>query len=786
MNALLPHRIFSIIYLVLIAATLPAMAQPACTPPPSGLVDWWPGEGNANDIAGTNNGTLVNGVSFVNGEVGQAFSFNGSDYVSIPDSPSLDQFNTNITIELWLKSNQSGANPDWRGIVTKGNASWRLQAYPGTGTLDFITTGPSNLNLVGNRNVNDGNWHHVAGVYDGTNKYLYVDGTLDVSTPTTGSISQISQPVYIGNTPNAPGNYIFNGLIDEVSLYNRALSASEIQAIYAAGSAGKCNNFEPMIVTQPTDQTLIMGDTATFSVGAIGTQPLSYQWYSNGTNNPIADATNATLLLTNVQPNLSGNNYAVLVTNVYGSILSSNATLTLVSCTPPSSGLVDWWPGEGNAIDIAGSNNGTLTNGVSFAVGEVGQAFSFNGSDYVSIPDSPSLDQFTTNITIELWLKSNQSGANPNWGGIFTKGNASWRLMATTGSDTVDFSTTGLGNVDLEGSRNVNDGQWHHVAAVYDGTYKYLYVDGTLDVATYTTGSISQTTDPVYIGNLANASGNYIFNGLIDEVSLYNRALTASEIQAIYAAGIAGKCNAPFVPMIITQPTNETAMAGDTATFSVSATGSQLDYQWSFDDTNIVGANESTLTITNVALPDLGSYSVVVTNELGTAASSNAMLFLYPFIETPFTGAITYWGNSATLSVGAIGSGQLSYQWYFNGVPIDVATNATLDFTSIQPTNGGLYSVVVSSPYGTITNAAYQVIVNPANVSLGFYPGLTISGVEGYSYIIQSSTNLENTNGWLTLTNLTLTQPVQLWIDTTVDASSPFNQQHFYQILPGQ
>jgi hypothetical protein len=128
----------------------------------------------------------------------------------------------------------------------------------------------------------------------------------------------------------------------------------------------------------------------------------------------------------------------------------------------------------------------------------------------------------------------------------------------------------------------------------------------------------------------------------------------------------------------------------------------------------------------------------------------------------------------------------LNYQWYFNGVPIDVATNATLDFTSIQPTNAGLYSVVVSSPYGTITNAAYQVIVNPANVSLGFYPGLTITGVEGYSYIIQSSTNLENTNGWLTLTNLTLTQPVQLWIDTTVDASSPFNQQHFYQILPGQ
>jgi hypothetical protein len=109
-----------------------------------------------------------------------------------------------------------------------------------------------------------------------------------------------------------------------------------------------------------------------------------------------------------------------------------------------------------------------------------------------------------------------------------------------------------------------------------------------------------------------------------------------------------------------------------------------------------------------------------------------------------------------------------------------------LNFPSIQFTNAGLYSVVVSSPYGSITNAAYQVVVNPAGVSLGFYPGLTISGVAGYSYIIQSSTNLANTNGWVTLTNLTLTQPVQLWVDTNVDASSPFNSQTFYQILPGQ
>jgi hypothetical protein len=93
---------------------------------------------------------------------------------------------------------------------------------------------------------------------------------------------------------------------------------------------------------------------------------------------------------------------------------------------------------------------------------------------------------------------------------------------------------------------------------------------------------------------------------------------------------------------------------------------------------------------------------------------------------------------------------------------------------------------VVASALGSVTNIPEQVVVEPAGVSLGFCPTLTISGVTGYSYIIQSSTNLANTNAWVTLTNLTLTQPVQLWVDTNVDASSPFNPMNFYRVLPGQ
>lgn len=159
---------------------------------------------------------------------------------------------------------------------------------------------------------------------------------------------------------------------------------------------------------------------------------------------------------------------------------------------------------------------------------------------------------------------------------------------------------------------------------------------------------------------------------------------------------------------------------------------------------------------------------------------------MYPFLALPFGGLDTYWGYTNTLSIVAWGTGPLDYQWFDDGNAINDATNETLTLTSIQATNAGLYSVVVSSALGSVTNTPEQVVVNPAGVSLGLSPTLTISGVVGYNYIIESTTNLSNTNSWVTMTNLTLTQPIQLWVDTNTDASLPGNPQRFYQVLPGQ
>jgi hypothetical protein len=223
-------------------------------------------------------------------------------------------------------------------------------------------------------------------------------------------------------------------------------------------------------------------------------------------------------------------------------------------------------------------------------------------------------------------------------------------------------------------------------------------------------------------------------------------------------------------PSITNQPQDQIVNAFGAGQFDVGASGtSPLAYQWLFQGTNLPGADAGPLVVTNVTPQNLGPYAVIITNNYGSVTSSVANLYMYPYLETPFSGAITYWGQTNILSVGAWGSGGLSYQWYLNGAAISGATSSNLVLSGIQFTNAGLYTVVVSSPYGSVTNTPEQVVVNPANISLGLFAGVIIQGTVGYTYLIQYSTNLTDTNGWIDATNLTLQQPVEIWDDNSVD-----------------
>jgi hypothetical protein len=241
-----------------------------------------------------------------------------------------------------------------------------------------------------------------------------------------------------------------------------------------------------------------------------------------------------------------------------------------------------------------------------------------------------------------------------------------------------------------------------------------------------------------------------------------------------------------YVPVSISvPPASQAVSAGVTALFSVVAGGYPApSYQWTFHGTNLAGATTSRLTIPKVRLSDCGDYVVWVGNGFPSDLSAAATLSMLPSITAPYIGATAIWGRSATLTVGAIGTGDLGYQWFKDGVAIESATNRTFNLPTVQLGDGGFYSVVVSSSLGSVTNTPAQLIVNPADVDLGLYAGMTINGAAGYRYEIQYTLDLTVTNAWVTLTNLTLQEPVELWVDTTTNAAA--THRRFYRILPGQ
>ncbi|TET20575.1 hypothetical protein E3J74_02425 [Candidatus Bathyarchaeota archaeon] len=242
-----------------------------CVEPPPGLVGWWPGDGNASDIIDANHGTLVNGATFAAGKVGQAFSFDGvDDYVEIPYDPSFNLLS--FTLEAWVKFTQNDAyariicrpsdgNPtDGYSFFTLSNNRGKIGGgVQGEGQPYSVSVSASPSTFA------DDNWHMASFVRDveANEISIYVDGGLYGSYPDSspGDMEHNYQGIIIGSTDGSTD--FFKGLIDEVGIYNRALSASEIQAIYNAGSAGKCKQPIPDDTTPPIGSVEINGGAAT-------------------------------------------------------------------------------------------------------------------------------------------------------------------------------------------------------------------------------------------------------------------------------------------------------------------------------------------------------------------------------------------------------------------------------------------------------------------------------------------------------------------------------------------
>jgi tetratricopeptide (TPR) repeat protein len=211
----------------------------------AGLVGWWKldeSEGTkAADNSGNGHNATVRGSPKwqpSGGKVGGAIALSGNgDCLEVADESSFDA-TAGVTVAAWIKVN--AFDKPWQAIVTKGEGAWRIQRNNETNTLEFACTGLRIPNgneygsLFGSKTITPGEWHHVAGVYDGKKMYLYVDGALDASQEAWGPIGTDDNPVLIGENGQVP-NRFWNGLIDDVRVYNFGVSEAQVQQLYREG-----------------------------------------------------------------------------------------------------------------------------------------------------------------------------------------------------------------------------------------------------------------------------------------------------------------------------------------------------------------------------------------------------------------------------------------------------------------------------------------------------------------------------------------------------------------------
>ena len=444
---------------------------PSCVRAGSGLIGWWQAENSADNSAGSHPGQPIGDTGYAAGMVGEAFSFDGYDdsvRISPPDGLATQSF----SVEAWINPSRM---PYGQAFVFGQCYGRQLVVFPLGSSLHaaLYVSDPQGVfhGGVSSAVIPTGQWTHVAGTWDGVSLTLYINGVRDYwGQFDLPEIADSGCPWSIGGIYNACGYFgqCFPGLVDEVSLYDRPLLAGEINAIYLAGSAGKCKG-PPACVSAPASA-------------------------------------------------------------------------------------VAWWAAEGDASDAFRLSGGTPQNNPAYASGMAGQAFSLNGDNQaVEIPYTSRL--VSPAFSVEAWIKpEDQVG---NWlGQAFIFGqNYGRQLAVRVGSRGLGaafvVSTSRLAFYEVDSSGEIPLHEWTHLVGTWDGVSSLsLYVNGALDQQATINVTPWDSGCGFYIGGINGPPGDCVysgqfFNGLIDEATLYNTALSPAEVQAIYNTGTAGKCNIP-------------------------------------------------------------------------------------------------------------------------------------------------------------------------------------------------------------------------------------------------
>lgn len=227
-------------------AYTPACPGSNCLSSPANLIGWWPVDGDLNDVSGRNHGKAQGNVTFAPGKVGQAFSLDGSSFITMGNPLPLNLTGNQVTLSGWINP-RVNVPAIYFGKTQYGSSDYLL-VY-GTGLHAIVDLNGAAVSVLGYSDFPAktklyvppiGEWTHIAMTYDGTTVTLYANGEVIGQTFYSGNISGTDEPFNIGGRAVDEGTGKFNGLVDEVQVFNRALSADEIRRLFEAGSDGQC------------------------------------------------------------------------------------------------------------------------------------------------------------------------------------------------------------------------------------------------------------------------------------------------------------------------------------------------------------------------------------------------------------------------------------------------------------------------------------------------------------------------------------------------------------------
>jgi uncharacterized repeat protein (TIGR03803 family) len=491
----------------------------------------------------------------------------------------------------------------------------------------------------------------------------------------------------------------------------------------------------PVITSQPINQTVLEGMTASFTVAVASSASLSYQWqYDNGKvvtdltdGGNLSGATSSTLLIANTVPAQAGA-YSVVVSSAAGAVASSQAFLGVLPWRPVMTEqpadqtvlagqavtftveavgeepLFYLWQRNGSPLSDGGNISGAASRSLTLHSASLADAGTYSvvvgNADGVAVSSGAVLTVTSvtapgTTLATVYSFSGGNDGGNPN--ALLRAGNGAF------------YGTTQNGGTNLAGTVF----QMTAAGAVTD-----LYSFSGGDDGANPQAALIEDADGSLLGTTQNGG--------------------ASNAGVIYRLSFSG------APQLTAQPAGQTVYAGDTVLLNVAVIGaSPLSYQWQKNGTNLVnggnlsGAAARLLALGSVTLADIGTYSVIVSNALGSVRSADAVLSVIsspPFITLQPTNQSPAPGATVTFAVTAFGNSPLSYQWQRNGTNLADGANlsgsgtSALTLFNVVEADNGTYSVIVSNVLSSVTSAGAVLTVIPVSA-----PGTRLATLHSFS-----------------------------------------------------